>query len=1153
MAAADGRVTDGRAFLSGGGEAARIIDGFDWSATPLGPIDGWSPSLKASLGLILGASVPIVTLWGQDGVMIYNDAYSQFAGSRHPEIFGMKVREAWPEVADFNDNVMKTGLAGRTLGYRDEELVLWRNGQPERVFLNLDYSPLPDETGTPAGVMAIVVETTAKVRAERRLQGEGERLRQMFDQAPGVIAMLEGPDHVFTMANRAYLDLIGHREIIGKPLYQALPETVDQGLVDVLDRVRRRGEPYVGRGVRLALERAPGAAAEERYLDFVYQPVSGEDGSATGIFVQAHDVTEQKRAEIALRESEARFRLVAENAPVMLWMGDRVGGCVYLNAAQRTFWGVEPADIAAFTWADTVHPDDREALNRPFEKAMAEHRAFSVESRLRRADGAFRHVVTSAQPRFGADGTFLGMIGVNVDVTEIRDGEAQLRAEAERLATLNRTGAAIAAELDLKHIVELVIDACVSLTGAQVGAFFYNVLDDEGARYMLYALSGARREAFDGFPMPRATAIFQPTFRGEGIVRSDDVLNDPRYGLSEPFRGMPEGHPPVRSYLAVPVASRSGEVIGGLFFGHAETGVFGSRHEEIVAGIAGQAATAIDNARLLEEAERELAERRRAEAALQALNETLEQRVADAVAEQSRAEEALRQAQKMEAIGKLTGGIAHDFNNLLQVISGNLQLLARDVAGHERAEARIANALVGVGQGSKLASQLLAFSRRQPLEPKVLNVGRLVTGMDEMLRRTIGDGIEVETVVAGGLWNSLIDPTRLEMAVLNLALNGRDAMGGNGRLTVEVGNAFLDDGYSRAHSDVRPGQYVVLAVTDTGSGIAREILDQVFEPFFSTKPQGQGTGLGLSMVYGFVKQSGGHVKIYSEPAQGTTVKLYLPRIDRSEDLPTSVVAGPAAGGTETVLVAEDDDGVRATVVEMLSDLGYRVLTASDAASALHVIESGIPIDVLFTDVVMPGKLRSPELARMARARLPGLAVLFTSGYTENAIVHDGRLDPGLELLSKPYTRDALARKLRAVLAGAAGPRAAADGAAQDAALSVLLCEDDALIRLNTADLLRDAGMTVIEAGSGAEALAALKERRPDVFVIDVGLPDMSGVELAGRIRAIVPEAPVVFATGHAELPEAKGMARVETVRKPYAEEDLRASIERLSRRRGTAR
>ncbi|WP_457337093.1 ATP-binding protein [Rhizobacter sp. P5_C2] len=396
------------------------------------------------------------------------------------------------------------------------------------------------------------------------------------------------------------------------------------------------------------------------------------------------------------------------------------------------------------------------------------------------------------------------------------------------------------------------------------------------------------------------------------------------------------------------------------------------------------------------------------------------------ITERHLAEERLRQAQKMEAVGQLTGGVAHDFNNLLQVISANLHLVSRLTRDDVKVMQRLDSASAAVRRGAKLASQLLAFGRRQALAPRVVDVGRFIGGIEDLLRRSIGEGVEVELIVSGGLWHTFIDPTQVENALLNLAINARDAMDGNGRLTIEVGNAFLDDDYVRGQVDVKPGQYVMLAVSDTGCGMSPQVLSQVFQPFFSTKPAGAGTGLGLSMVYGFVRQSGGHVKIYSEPGQGTTVKVYLPRaraaegeVDATPDPGAAAAADDAGGGAETVLVVEDDAAVRGATVEMLQELGYRVLKASDADQALVVIDDAVAhhaaIDLLFTDVVMPGRLKSPELADKARQRLPGIAVLFTSGYAQNAIVHGGRLDPGVELLSKPYSARALASKVRAVL------------------------------------------------------------------------------------------------------------------------------------------
>jgi PAS domain S-box-containing protein len=532
----------------------------------------------------------------------------------------------------------------------------------------------------------------------------------------------------------------------------------------------------------------------------------------------------------------------------------------------------------------------------------------------------------------------------------------------------------------------------------------------------------------------------------------------------------------------------------------------------------------------------------------------------EAAAALGRTEAALQQAQKMETIGKLTGGVAHDFNNLLQVISGNLQLLSKDVAGDARAQRRVVNAIDGVTRGAKLAAQLLAFGRRQALEPKVVKIGRFVAGMEDMLRRSLGEAIEIETIISGGLWNTFVDPAQVENAVLNLSINARDAMNGVGKLTIEVGNAFLDEVYARNHAEVAPGQYVILAVTDTGGGMTPEVMAQAFEPFFSTKPEGKGTGLGLSMVYGFVKQSGGHVKIYSEVGHGTTIKLYLPRTAEGEDIVAPIDVQPVIGGKETVLVAEDDEQVRTTVVEMLSELGYQVLKANDAASALTIIDSGVGIDLLFTDVVMPGPLRSPELARKARERLPNLAVLFTSGYTENAIVHGGRLDAGVDLLGKPYTTEALARKVRHVLANQAQREQAGGRLANDAyfaqkavapmpPLKVLLVEDDELIRANTMELLQDLGHSVIEASNAEKALAAIKAVPVDVLIADVGLPGMSGEQLANKARELRPAICVVFATGYDHVVEMPGAF---LLRKPYDSVSIMAALLAVHARQGSA-
>jgi PAS domain S-box-containing protein len=392
------------------------------------------------------------------------------------------------------------------------------------------------------------------------------------------------------------------------------------------------------------------------------------------------------------------------------------------------------------------------------------------------------------------------------------------------------------------------------------------------------------------------------------------------------------------------------------------------------------------------------------------------------ISDRTAMEAQLRQAQKMEGIGQLTGGVAHDFNNLLQVIGGSLQLLAKTIPPDERAHRHLRNAVEAVARGAKLANQLLSFARRQPLEPRAINLGRVIRGMDDLLRRALGEAVEIETIIADGLWTTYVDPTQVETALLNLAVNARDAMGGRGKLTIEAGNAWLDENYAAQHVEVTAGQYVTVAVSDTGHGMPPEVVEQAFDPFFTTKASGEGTGLGLSMVHGFVKQSGGHIRIYSELGRGTTVRIYLPRSTLREDDPVAAATGAVIGGTEVILLVEDDDTVRATTAEMLADLGYRVLKARDADAAMVIIESSAAIDLLFMDVVLPGVFGAPELARRARERLSGLPVLFTSGYTDNAIIHGGRLEHGVELLSKPFTQDELARKLRKVLTARARDR-----------------------------------------------------------------------------------------------------------------------------------
>ncbi len=407
--------------------------------------------------------------------------------------------------------------------------------------------------------------------------------------------------------------------------------------------------------------------------------------------------------------------------------------------------------------------------------------------------------------------------------------------------------------------------------------------------------------------------------------------------------------------------------------------------------------------------------RKRAEQALHHLNETLEARVAAAIEERNKAEEALRQSQKMEAVGQLTGGIAHDFNNLLTGILGAMELMqARLRQGRlSEIDRYVAAAQGAAKRAAALTHRLLAFSRRQTLDPRPTNVNRLVTGMEELVRRTVGPSITLEVVTMPGLWTALIDASQLESALLNLCINARDAMPNGGRITIETANKWLDDRGARER-DLTPGQYLSLCVTDTGVGMTPDVIARAFDPFFTTKPMGQGTGLGLSMVYGFARQSGGQVRIYSEIGQGTTMCLYFPRHYGEEGEVTTDLESARATRTQsgkTVLVVDDEPTVRVLVVEVLEDLGFTVLEAGDGAAGLRILQSGTPIDLLISDVGLPGGLNGRQLADAARTIRPDLQVLFITGYAENAIIGNGQLAPGMRILTKPFVVETFAARV----------------------------------------------------------------------------------------------------------------------------------------------
>ncbi len=948
-----------------------------------------------------------------DGIEFVNRALIDFFGLPPEQLLG----RGWTRHVHPDD--LPTVMARRAAAWAGtgvyEFVARFRRHDGEWRWFHASLKPRIDAKGAPMGFVGMALDVTDLKQGEAELRESEARFRAMADSAPAPVWVTN--ENGIEFVNKAF------EEIAGRPAAELTGETWiemihPEDLPPVIERRARAWAEGTDYGYDARFRRADG---EERWLRVSCRPRFDGTGRLVGYVGLAFDFTEARLAEEALRENEERLRVALAAGALGDWVWDAGTDMVTFSDQAAALFGIPPGPVMTWTrMQKLIEPGDAARAAAAVEAAILAGTDYDVEYRLMRSDGRFTWVNAVGRPIYAADGSPQSMIGVVRDISARKAAEEALEEDKKSLETLNRIGASLAGELELHKVVQMVTDAGVELSGARFGAFFYNVLDAAGESYMLYTISGVDRSHFDKFPMPRNTAVFAPTFSGEAVVRSDDITKDARYGKSDTHHGMPKEHLPVTSYLAVPVVSRSGEVIGGLFFGHPEPGRFTARHEQLLVGIAGQAAVAIDNARLYEAAQREIADRKRAEEALRELNQSLEARVAAAIAEREQAEEALRQSQKMEAVGQLTGGIAHDFNNLLTVITGNIDAARRHVGdeGEARVVRALGNALIGAERAAVLTQRLLAFSRRQPLNPRPIDANKLVTGMSELLHRTLGETVEVETVLAAGLWRIEADPNQLENAILNLAVNARDAMPDGGKLTIETANTHFDRAYAAQNAGVSAGQYVAICVSDIGAGMDADTLARAFEPFFTTKEVGKGTGLGLSMVYGFVKQSGGHLKIYSEEGEGTTVRIYLPRLlgeeAAAEDRPELAV--PEGSREETILVCEDDDDVRAYTVEVLRELGYRVLEAHDGPSALRLLDrQESNVDLLFTDVVLPGGMTGAVLARQARARRPELRILFTTGYARNAIVHHGRLDPGVELITKPFAYADLAARVRDML------------------------------------------------------------------------------------------------------------------------------------------
>jgi PAS domain S-box-containing protein len=752
-----------------------------------------------------------------------------------------------------------------------------------------------------------------------------------------------------------------------------------------------------------------------------------QDGAAApGVADEA-----RREAERAGRADQEHLMLAQEAAGIGTWDWDLVGGAIRWSPEMYRILGLPSGgDDLYSAWVRVLHPDDRAVADAAVRRNRQNPGPFADEFRVVRPNGEVRWILSRGSVHADGSGTPARMLGINMDITDRKRVEGILAEDTRSLEMLNRVGALLSAELDLERLVQAVTDAATEITGARFGAFFYNVVNEQGESYRLYTLSGISRAAFEPFGMPRNTAVFGPTFRGEGIVRADDITLDPRYGKNAPHHGMPPGHPPVRSHLALPVISRSGEVLGGLFFGHEKAGVFTDRAERAASVIAAQAAIAIDNARLFQKLQEQIAERARAEALLRDLNESLEQRVAARTVELQAAsrelmreaeerrqtEAALLQAQKLEAIGQLTGGVAHDFNNLLTAVLGNLELaLVR--ATDKRIRRHLETATRAADRGARLIQQLLAYARKQRLETRAVDANALIGGMDDLLQRSLGGLVRVETNLAPDLWRASTDPTQLELVILNLAINARDAMPGGGTLQFETGNA--GPGSANQPPELTPGDYVRIAVSDTGAGMPPDVLARALEPFFTTKEVGKGSGLGLPQVYGVAMQSGGTIRLSSTVGAGTTVELWLPRDHNRGPVPHLKQGTPALEAPRRdacLLIVDDEADVRQLAAGFLEGAGYAVTEAASGPDALQLLEGGQAFDLALVDYAMPG-MSGSEFVRLARLTAPRLPVLYVTGYADPA---RAALAGGRFAVTKPYaSSDLLQAVAEALKAGIA--------------------------------------------------------------------------------------------------------------------------------------
>lgn len=814
-------------FLVDGGEMGQRVREHDWARSPLGTPDTWPQSLQTVVSLVLGSNQAMFVVWGPDHRLIYNDAYSQIIGEKHPAALDEPFLEVFAEIRGDLIPLIEVTYSGQSVHMADIQLMLKRHGYVEETHFAFSYTPLRDERGAIRGFFCPVTEITARVLADRRLAEESLRQRQLFERAPGFMAIISGPEHTFDFFNEAFATLVGRRDFVGQTVRDVLPELEGQGFFELLDKVYHGGERAISFGAPIALLRLPNAGTDNRFVDFIYEPVRSEDGQITGIFVEGYDVTTAYRSQAALRASERRYIALTH---VLRKMNDTLEQRVAARTAERDRVWHNCRDLLAI-----IGPDGVFRAANPAWTLVLGYQPEEVEG---------RHFLDFAWP----------------------DDEG-----------LCSTG------LDC------------ALRGRHLPEFEHRCKHRDGtSRWICWYTS----------------------------TGGDSVYAYGRHVTAEKLQS-------------------------------------------------------------------------------ETLLET---------------EEQLRQAQKMEAVGQLTGGIAHDFNNILTGIMGSLELMQMRIAQGqpESIERYVKIAMDSSKRAAALTHRLLAFSRRQPLDPKPVNAGSLVCSMEKLMRSTLGEQCLIEFDIEEPLWTIFCDPYQLESAVLNIVINARDAMPDGGTLKISARNSTA---HHESQLNTPADECVALCISDTGSGMSANIQQRATEPFYTTKPQGQGTGLGLSMVYGFVKQSEGHLEIVSEEGHGTSINIYLPCYRELVSSEPAKSEQPEEQPLRTgikVLIVEDETVIRDMTAEMLRDLDCDVLQADDGLSGLATFRANQGIDLLITDIGLPG-MNGYQLAGQAMESAPGLKVLLITGYAENATQAHGFMRPGMEMLTKPFSVSTLKNRVQRML------------------------------------------------------------------------------------------------------------------------------------------